>query len=257
MSGIGADTDIMATHIHAHATAYLHLPLTIPAPAPVPVPPPDVAADPLSHPLFSSGLSAALSLSGPYRHAFNGIAAIIDEEHTQQEEEEDNDEDGHAHSRPHRSNSAPITSGDPFTWTRPSAIRVARMKAEATERAKRGEQTHARSQHRATPYGRPRSSRSVRTSPSRPAGECDHQSDRHSGSCSPSPPTDNQTSHFGAIRSHARRRGKAPSTSSSSSSIAARMTIRTPSELAADRAAAAQEAVSAGETTMLMHMWKM
>lgn len=223
----------------------------------------------LAHPLFSSDLRAASS--GAFAHAFSGIAALIDEEQAEHEEaiavgaQEEDDEDDDGDAAPlelSRSNSEPMAPAHKqaaFTWTRPSAIRIARMRAEAAEREKRagGEATNTRDRHRAQPYdaARPKTARGrPRSETNSPRTEARHQA----AAATSAMQTDDQPksargasseSGYGAIRSHARRTGRKVT----QRGVASRMSVRTPAELAAERA----DAASAGETTMLLRMWKM
>lgn len=200
---------------------------------------PVTVVDPLSHPLFASGLGAT---RGGFAHAFKGLAAILDEE----EAEAAARTDSQSPVESQRCNSAPTTSTEDgeevsssaapatLTWTRPSAIRIARLKAEAAEREQRGEVVQTRAQRRTTPYGRSkaRGTASARSSPAPTSPDQDAHVD-----------TASDGGGYGAIRSHATRRSRNPSYG-----VPARMSVRSSAELAA-------EAESAGETTLLLKMW--
>jgi hypothetical protein len=216
----------------------------------------DSAADALSHPLFASGLSAAST--GAFTHAYSGIAALIDEELQEEQQNASSSVKPSANAPAHSSNPLQPPSAASFTWTRPSAIRIARMRAEAAERGARGEETLTRDRHRATPYStssRPKTARGRVSSTNQinPDSNRDDdgddsnmmQTDESKSTAAAS--SSSAESGYGAVRSHGKRRGA--SSTAANHGVASRLSVRTPAERA--------EEASAGETTMLLHMWKL
>ena len=199
---------------------------------------------PLSHPLFSDSIAAATS--GEFNTAFKGLAALID----------DDEEQDHGSPAPPRRNERPTSVPLEFahslaaapaerqlaqmhgrapssasasgattpiaSWTRPSAIRLAKQRAAA--------QIHssARKHTRATPYERhahsgaagsaaAASSSSSLHAPTSPTAAT---AASHSSSSDGGTPV-GSSSDYRPIRAHAPRRSFKPTSSSSSSSSAA------------------------------------
>lgn len=201
-------------------------------------PPAASSSDPLTHPLFANTFVAASK--GSYTNAFKGIAALIDEE----------DEDTNQSNAKDRSTSIPTSSTHfddslqstardcvkpTFTWTRPSAIRVARLKAERADKEKRN---NSNAQLRAHPY--------QQRAPNNNKHEANSIESNNLRSSSPS-----SSSSYGAIRSHSRRQ---LATSSRAIGLIERMSARDPDDFTKEPKK--EDEPSAGEITLMMNMWK-
>lgn len=278
------------------------------------------AAGPLSHPLFSDSIAAATH--GDYRGAFSGIAALIDEDDDPAEEatapssEQTSPSRRGRRARSERPTSVPLefahshpasaslahmhgrapSSGSTtpsITWTRPSAIRVAKQRAAELlqQQSARKARPVPYEKHAHTAAGAAAAAASVASSaaaalPTSPVGAT-------SGQMAPMTSGGSSSGDYRPIRSHQRRSFR-PTRSSQAAVTAAggggggdddsgggggsldmgrarrsvsgddrQLTRRDSSDIdsvaftAAAAAAAQGDTHSSGEATMLLRMWKM
>lgn len=184
------------------------------------------AAAALEHPLFASGLAAATH--GAFKQAFQGIAALIDED--EQKHSDSEEEEGEQQTAAASASAATQPRPGAIQWTRPTAIERSRLRARVAKEAAAAQITQqSRQERRHKPYTSRRA---------RQAAEASEDAAMEQESTEPN----RSGASYGAIRSHPRR-NKATFLRQSRSSVR--------------NSAAREETASAGEATMLLNMWKM